>query len=241
MPVPRLLVKAVVVGVLFSGFLFFLVGWERPALRMGLKLLNDGSDDCSDTSCFLSREEERVMMAPKSDAQPGGLLLNTTVPQPSRPIRPNDKEDKANAPSTTTSLRFPNLNKPFPFIRTPNHKATDPNSPFSYVFYALTAECLCGALINIHILRDTFSSPHNITLLHYTDIVTAYIPLFEKYDVNAIRVRRPSGSLQQEINFLKIHAAGLTQFTRVIVLDRGHLVFKPLDELFSISLYSDKP
>jgi hypothetical protein len=94
---------------------------------------------------------------------------------------------------------------------------------------------LCSALINIHILRDTFSSPHNITLVHYTDLVTTYVPLLDKYDVNTIKVNPPMPPLDDRRQLLlKLFAVGLTQYERVVILERDQLVFKPLDDLFTI-------
>jgi hypothetical protein len=177
-------------------------------------------------------------------SQQGELVVDTPRIDPIEGTPAETLSSGENSPDTTSaSLRFPHINEPSISLPRPNPKSTDPQSQFSYVFYALTVECLCSALINIHILRNTFSSPHNITLLHYTELVSSYIPLLESYDVNTILVAPPVQSShdppQNRETTLKLSAASLSQFARVVVVECDQLIFRHLDDLFTIPM--DKP
>jgi hypothetical protein len=247
MPVPRPLLKAMVLAVFIVGVRYFLLPSELTSSPLSWKTsANNVFGGCADDICSLlphgtvaSGVLELTPNAPTS--QKGELVVDTPRIDPVEETPAETLSIGDNSPrATSASLRFPHINEHLP---QPNHKSTDPQSQFSYVFYALTAECLCSALINIHILRDTFSSPHNITLLHYTELVSSYIPLLGNYDVNTILVappvHSPQGPPQKRETTLKLFAASLSQFARVVVLERDQLIFRRLDDLFTIPM--DKP
>jgi hypothetical protein len=226
MTLPRPLLRLLVIAVLVSGVIYF--------GRSGSTTRFDGDDvDLEGRYVQVARRasdveiSETMEFKSTSGPPPRDLLIDTSVTSPKK-LSKETTSTKDNSPST----RFPKSNKPNLFHPRPNHPSTNPNSQYSYIFSADSAESLCSVLINIHILRDTFSSPHNITLLHDTEILPSYISLLDNYDVNTIRLAPEDNDRQ-----IQVFAAGLTNFRRVVILNCDTLVFKPLDHLFEIPMH----
>jgi hypothetical protein len=227
MTVPRPLLRLFVIAVLVSGVIYFGQSGSATQFSEDDDNLDRGYTQGTRRAPEAIDSEATLEFNSTADSPPRGLLIDTSISAKTLTMQTTELI-KEKLPTT----RFPKPNKPHLFHPRPNHSSTNPNSQYSYLFSADSAESLCSVLINIHILRDTFSSPHNITLIHTTEILPNYISPLDNYDVNTIRLPPEDNDRQ-----IQVFAAGLTNFRRIVILDRDTLVFKPLDHLFEIPMH----